>query len=236
MEKIKKIISVVVISITLVITHEVIASMQSTNYKIWLDTLGSSGGSISSGTHSMDTSITAPSGPVGTSNNFGELSGFSPIENEPTVGFNISAVNLDFGELSPGSTAYASHSFSAYTNARYGYKIKIYGESLHSADHIISPIGKIAVSAESGTEQFGINLMDNTVPEVGLNPFGGVGHASANYNEQNMFAYNEGDVIAYAPVFSYQTDFTTSVIVNISPYTPAGTYNTEITYEFIPVF
>jgi hypothetical protein len=87
-----------------------------------------------------------------------------------------------------------------------------------------------------GTEQFGINLVENTVPNVGTNPFGGIGKVSDQYNTANKYAYSDGATVAYAPSFSYQTDFTTSVIINISPQTPAGTYETLLTYEFIPVF
>jgi hypothetical protein len=236
-QKIKNSLGILVISITLVITHQVIASMQSANYKIWLDTFGSGGGSnVSGGALQMNSSLTSPSGTMGTSNNFGEKSGFAPIENEPSIGFSVQGGELDFGQLSPASTAYSSHNFSAYTNSKFGYKIQVYGQPLHSATHVLTPIGSLAMASEPGTEQFGINLVENTIPAVGTNPFGGIGNVSDQFNFSNKFAYSDGAVVAYAPSFSYQTDFTTSVIVNISPHTPAGIYSTVLTYEFVPVF
>ncbi len=234
--KIKEIIIILVISIALVLTHQVIASMQSANYKIWLDTFGSAGGSGASSALQMNSSLASPSGPMGTSNNFGEKSGFAPIENEPSIGFSVQGGELDFGQLSPAATAYSSHSFSAYTNSRFGYKIQVYGEPLHIVDHVMTAMGNVAASSVPGTEQFGINLVENTVPAVGTNPFGGIGRVSDQYNSANQYAYSDGAVVAYAPSFSYQTDFSTSVIVNISPYTPAGIYTTILTYEFVPVF
>lgn len=236
-KRIKEAVIILAISVTLVLAHQVIASMQSTNYKIWLDNFGSAGGAgASAGGFQMNSSVTSPSGPVGASNNFGERSGFAPIENEPSIGFNVQGGELDFGQLSPASTAYSSHTFSAYTNSQMGYKIEVHGEPLHSADHTLTPIGDTASASVPGTEQFGINLVENTVPNVGTNPFGGIGKVSDQYNTANKYAYSDGATVAYAPSFSYQTDFTTSVIINISPQTPAGTYETLLTYEFIPVF
>ncbi|MCX6742622.1 MAG: hypothetical protein NT116_00105, partial [Candidatus Parcubacteria bacterium] len=168
--------------------------------------------------------------------NFGQGIAFSGIEGEPTVGFNVQSIMLDFGELSPKITRYSSHTFSAYTNAKEGYTIKVYGESLHSVDYTIEPIGSTATSLSIGTEQFGLNMVRNTLPALGANPSGGIGQAASNYDQADKFAFHEGDTIAYAESYTYQTNFTVTAIINIADDTPAGAYNTVLTYEFIPIF
>ncbi|MFA5188830.1 MAG: hypothetical protein WC460_05710 [Patescibacteria group bacterium] len=215
---------------------QAIAAMSSNNYKVWLDNLSSGGGALSSENYAIDSNFTDQAGANSQSMNFKEKPSFSGIGAEPTIGFSVQLVSLNFGELSPSSTAYSSHTFSAYTNSKAGYTIKIIGESLHSSEHAVTPIGSVAADSEPGTEQFGINLVSNSVPLIGSDPLGGIGWATPNYNTTNKFAYNDGDIIAQSLSFSYQTDFTVSVIVNIAPETNAGNYGATLTYEFIPVF
>ena len=210
--------------------------MASDNYRIWLDTFDAGGGLTNSAGFKVDSNLSDFNTDQSESANFGQRNAFSGIEGEPTVGFSVQSVNLDFGELSPKITRYATHIFSAYTNAKEGYTIKVYGQSLHSADYTIGAIGSTATSLAIGAEQFGLNLVRNTLPALGADPVGGIGAAAANYNQVNKFAFHEGDTIAYAESYSYQTNFTVTAIVNIADDTPAGAYETILTYEFIPIF
>ena len=232
----EKIIKIIIVVIILLMGKEVFAGMVSDNYKVWIDNLSAGGGRVESSTYKIDSSLSEQTSAPAQSSNFYEKSGFSAIEDEPTVGFNVSSVTLNFGELSTASTAYSSHTFSAYTNSTAGYTIKVYGDPLHTTEYALTEIGNTAQSSFVGTEQFGMNLVANTVPSVGQNPSGGIGQAASNYNSANNFAYSDGDVIAQAESFSYQTDYTTSIIVNIADETPAGIYATTLMYEFIPVF
>ena len=216
--------------------QQVLASMASDNYKVWLDTLSSGGGNLSSTNYSIDSNFTDQAGANAQSTNFKEKPNFSGIGSEPTIGFSVHVANLNFGELSPNSTAYSSHTISAYTNSRAGYTIKAYGTPLHNSYHTIAQIGSIATDSVAGSEQFGLNLVSNSVPIVGADPVGGIGTAAPNYDTANKYAYNDGDIIAQSPSFSYQTDFTVSVIVNIAPATTSGNYGATLTYEFIPIF
>ncbi len=231
-----KIIKIIIICFLLIMAQQVFAGMDSDDYQIWLDTLSPGGGRVNSDSYTIDSNITINTGNLSSSTNFSETSAFSGIEDEPTVGFDVQTVTLNFGELSPNSTAYSSHIFSAYTNSTAGYTIRVYGQPLHNSYHTITPIGSVLQDPSAGTEQFGINLVSNSVPIVGADPTGGIGQAAINYNVANKYAYQEGEVIAQAASFSYQTDYTVSVIVNISDETPAGSYGTTLTYEFIPVF
>jgi len=232
----KKVIKIFIISCFLVFAQQAAATMSSTNYNIWLDNFSGGGGDLSSTNYKIDSSISFEQGAQASSNNFAETIAFSAIDDEPTVGFSIQSVNLNFGELSPSSTAYDSHTFSAYTNAKEGYTIKVYGDPLKNDNYTLAEIGSTSAQSQVGTEQFGINLVANTVPISGAEPTGGIGVAAANYDTSNYFAYSSGATIAQAASYSYQTDFTTTVIVNIAEDTPAGEYSTVLTYEFIPIF
>ncbi|MCX6746220.1 MAG: hypothetical protein NTX00_04380 [Candidatus Parcubacteria bacterium] len=236
MKEVKRVIKLVIVAGLLVFGQQVLAAMTSDNYKVWLDTLSSGGGLVNSTNYKIDSNFTNQTGGAAQSQNFSEKVSFSPIEAEPTVGFNVESAALNFGELSPNSTAYSSHTISAYTNSSSGYTIKVYGTPLNNSYHTITAIGTTANDSVAGTEQFGLNLVSNSVPVIGADPAGGIGQAAANYNTANKFAYNDGDIIAQSASFSYQTDFTVSVIVNIAPETTAGSYGATLTYEFIPIF
>jgi len=231
-----KIIVFITILIALILAQHVYASMSSSNYSVWIDNLSAGGGRVESTTYIVDSSLSGQASQPGQSTNFYEKSGFSAIDDEPTVGFNVSSSTLNFGELSTSSTAYSSNTFSAYTNSNAGYTIKVYGEALHTSEYTLTEIGATAQSSSTGTEQFGMNLVANATPVVGQDPSGGIGQAATNYDTANNFAYNEGDVIAQAASFTYQTDYTASIIINIEDETPSGNYGTTLTYEFITVY
>jgi hypothetical protein len=239
-EKIKNYAKVIgklfALALVLTLAHQSIAGMSSDNYKIWVDTFDAGGGLTNSTGFKVDSNLSDFSASQSDSANFSQKTSFSGIEGEPTVGFSVDTVSLDFGQLSAKMTRYTTHSFSAFTNAKEGYTIRVFGQSLHSADYTIEAIGSTAASISIGSEQFGLNLVRNTLPALGANPTGGIGVASANYNQVNKFAFTGGDIIAYSASYSYQTNFTVTAIVNIADDTPAGGYETVLTYEFIPVF
>ena len=231
-----KIYKIFILILAIFLAKQAWASSQSDNYKIWIDTFSSGGGRLESVGYKIDASISSQLNKTGQSTNFKERPGFSGIGSEPTVGFAVESASLNFGELSTSATAYSSHGISAYTNSNLGYSIRVYGFPLHNSQNTLTPIGSSPQDSEPGHEQFGINLVSNTVPLVGQAPVGGSGQPAVNYSTSNKYAYHEGDVIAQASSYTYQTDYTVSVVVNISEITPAGSYGTTLTYEFIPVF
>lgn len=235
-QEMKAITKLIVLAVVITLAHQSVASMSSGNYQIWLDTFDSGGGMTNSTGFKVDSNVSGLTAEQSESTNFSQKVVFSGIEGEPTVGFSVDTVSLDFGQLSSKITRVTMHSFSAFTNAKEGYTIKVYGQSLHSPEYTIDPIGSTAAALSIGSEQFGINLARNTLPAIGANPSGGIGAATANYFQANKFAFNSGDTIAYAASYSYQTNFTVTAIVNIADDTPAGAYATVLTYEFIPVF
>jgi hypothetical protein len=137
----------------------------------------------------------------------------------------------DLGDLSPSTTLKAESQMAVGTNASGGFVITATGTSLAAGTHEISPLATPTVS-KPGTNQFGINLVENTSPEVGHDPDGDFSNAIADvtYDQPNKFAFRSGDIVASAPNVSLIRRFTTSYIVNISPTLPAGVYTTTITY------
>jgi hypothetical protein len=85
-----------------------------------------------------------------------------------------------------------------------------------------------------GTEQFGINLVANTVPTTfGADPSPSPngtyanGVAATGYDTPNKFKYNAGDTLVQTPAGSSGwglTDYTISYIADSAAFTPAGEY------------
>jgi hypothetical protein len=97
-------------------------------------------------------------------------------------------------------------------------------------------------AALPGTEQFGINATVNTVPNVGTDPVQipsdqvSFGKVNDDYRIQNKFKYLSGDNVARSDTQSGETDYTISMIVNISNSTPAGHYSGDFSAVVIPVY
>ena len=92
--------------------------------------------------------------------------------------------------------------------------------------------------AGQGTEQFGINLKDNTTPNVGLEVSGTapIGAAATNYNTADSFRFVTGDTIASATGGINSSVFTVSYVTNIAGATEAGSYTTTLTYTATATF
>lgn len=159
---------------------------------------------------------------------------------DPYLTFTISdnAVSLlKSGGLNPdyNSTGFNSDSaFSVNTNAGSGYNVSYNGATL-SANGGANTINAMAAKAGSavGTEQFGLNLRDNAMPNTGLDPSGGgSGVPAADYNtvDQFKFAADTTTTLASASAATSANTFTVTYIVNITETTEAGAYSTTITY------
>jgi hypothetical protein len=97
---------------------------------------------------------------------------------------------------------------------------------------VIDPL-TTASTSQTGVEQFGVNLVANTLPvSVGANPNNGqfgFGEAATNYNTSNSYRYVSGEAIAKAPKSSGLTTYTLSYLVNVDSLTPGGQYTSNQT-------
>lgn len=137
----------------------------------------------------------------------------------------------DMGDLSPTSTLTAQSQMAVGTNASAGFAITANGLPPTAGTNVIDGLAAPTAS-QPGTNQFGLNLVENTAPAVGLDPEGEWLNAvpTVDYGTQNRYKYVSGDLIAYSPNVSLMKKFTVSYILNSSPSLRAGVYSTTITF------
>ena len=155
------------------------------------------------------------------------------------TGTDCSTANGDFLDLGALTTTHTGNGHSQMviaTNAQNGYSISVNGGTLTSGNNTIPPLTSGATS-QTGVSQFGINLRANSNPSVGEDPSGpGIGAPTANYNQPNIYTYNNGDMVATAPGVTDYRKYTVSYIVNISKQQPAGIYASTFTYVALSNF
>lgn len=137
----------------------------------------------------------------------------------------------DMGQLNSTSTLTAQSQMAVGTNASAGFVIMAVGTPPAAATNVIdSPSSPTA--SRPGVNQFGINLVANTAPQIGSDPEGIWANAlpSADYSQPDKYKYVSGDVIAYSPNVSLMKKFTVSYVLNASPSLRAGVYTTTINF------
>jgi hypothetical protein len=137
---------------------------------------------------------------------------------------------INFGELSSTSARTGSTQMVVATIGDGGYVITSNGTTLLSGTNSIPALATNDVS-RPGTSQFGINLRNNSDPDVGANPSGlGVGAVAPDYNVPNRYRFVSGEQLAS---YSDPDDFrkyTVSYVVNVAKSQAPGIYVTTITY------
>ncbi len=151
----------------------------------------------------------------------------------PFLEFVVTGSNIDLGYLDTGTTSTANGVFTIRAWQSGGYVVRTESDPPTNASggHQLAPLASQTAPA-IGTEQFGINLVANTVPiAFGLGPqqvpnssfsFGTV---AAAYGTTNVYKYVKSDVIAQSLSSTSITSYTISYVFNISTATPAGKYN-----------
>lgn len=137
----------------------------------------------------------------------------------------------DMGELTSEETLSAQSEMAVGTNASAGFSIIAHGMPMSAGTNVITALDQPTLS-QAGTNQFGINLVENTAPLVGSNPFGEWANAvaSADYSQPDHFKFTSGDEVAYSPNVSLMRKFTVSYIVNASPRLKPGVYTTTVNF------
>lgn len=218
--------------ICLIFAASPVAALQSNNYIIDEPTLGSGGLDQSSSTNYQINNATNDLSIGNASSSNFQIDAGSNTTPDPTLSFSVNNANANFNDFSStdSSTATANFSVSNYTS--YGYVVQIFGDPPTNGDHVIAPMTSNN-NTQIGIEQFGINLVANTLPvSFGTNPNNGqfgFGSISSNYATANSFRYNNGETIAYASKSSGVTIYTISYLVNVASITPGGQYTSKQT-------
>jgi hypothetical protein len=167
---------------------------------------------------------------------------FGPvIDGEPLLEVIVEPGVSNLGILSADNTATKTTSVQVRNYLSGGYMVQITGTPPKYKDHTLKTPSAPTASIK-GTEQFAINAVANTTPQVGANVgqfpdnLTSFGMVEDNYGAANMFMYRSGDVVARSVTESGQSTYTISMIVNISNETPAGHFSGDLSAVVIPVF
>lgn len=206
-------------------------AINSPGYQIQEDFIGDGGSNDAASSHyGSQESIGAPAIGAAAGNVYGTQSG-ATTTNDPTLSFSVNAASVNLGALSSSTTKTGTASFSVSNYTSYGYVVQILGNPPDNGAHALSAMNPAATSVV-GTEQFGINLVANTIPiTFGANPQQipdnsfSFGNAANGYSTPNLYKYIPGDVIATSTKSSGKTTFTISYMTNIANNTQQGSYS-----------
>ncbi|HEY0965345.1 MAG TPA: hypothetical protein VGE13_02595 [Candidatus Saccharimonadales bacterium] len=160
---------------------------------------------------------------------------------EPMLEVIVDPGESNLGKLTTEHTATKTMVVRVRNYLSNGYTLQVVGTPPKYGDHTLGAMASPG-AADPGTEQFGINAVANTSPEVGAQPQQvpsvqtSFGELDPSYNTPNQFMYQSGDEIARSLKESGRTDYTISMIVNIANDTPAGDYASDFSAVVVPVF
>ena len=162
----------------------------------------------------------------------------------PLLEVAVDGGTFDLGNIDALSTRSVSTTFSVRNYLASGYTVALRGSPPSTgfgSGHSLTAMNSLA-APDPGTEQFGINLVENSLPDVGANPFQvpdnsfSFGSAVAGYDTPNMFKFVDGEIIALSTKSSGQTVYTMSIIANVSETTAAGEYTGNLNVIVTPTF
>jgi hypothetical protein len=194
-----------------------------------------SGGEVDaqSGSYSLRGSI----GDIGIGNSSSanyQIYGGYTTTNEPFIELAVNTSDVDLGVIGPSNTGSGTAEFQVRSYLSEGYIVKHYGETLTNENGDTIDAMTSTSASTQGTEQFGFNLVANTLPaSFGSAPqqvpdasfsFGSV---APNYGTANQFRFVSGETIASSPTSTGQTTYTISYIANVGGITGAGLYQTQ---------
>lgn len=209
----------------------------SDNYQMVESQFGSTSSNEScSDGYCASVSIGNDSGSSATTANFGEAN-----YSEPLLEMIVIPGEGNLGQLTTEKAGTKTMQVKIRNYLTGGYRLQLIGDAPKYGGHSLYAL-PTPTTSQPGKEQFGINLISNTSPSVGVNPIaqpgGGdaLGTVLANYKIQNQFMYVNGQTVAETTTNTGGGDYTISMIVNISNKTPAGQYSGDFAAVVLPYF
>jgi hypothetical protein len=179
---------------------------------------------------------------AGTSKGSTSTAAFGSVtDSEPLLEVIVDPGVSNLGVLTTENTAFKTTTVQVRSYLSNGYVLQIVGDPPKYGNHTLNT-PSTPTAAQPGTEQFGINATANTIPNVGADPLQvpsgqtSFGTVNDTYRIQNKFKYINGDNVARSDSESGQTNYTISMIVNISNSTPAGHYSGDFSAVVIPTY
>lgn len=220
------------------------AQSSSNNYKVEESYFGS-GGQVDATSNNYRARQSAGALGVGSasSNNFDAVAG-SNTPTEPFLEVFVTGANVDLGVLSDTTPSYGvaqagdcncSFSVRSYLTSDY---VVVSGTPPPTSENNVTLANKAtqaAPSTSTATEEFGINLADNSTPDIGASPKNqpddtfADGSAATGYQLPDQYKYGIGDIIARSPATAGnpgvgKTDYTITYMAKAKTLTPAGNY------------
>lgn len=234
----------------------VFAQSSSNNYKVQESYFGSGGQTDASSTNFRARQSTGALG-VGdsASTNYRSTSGFD-TPSAPFLEVIVTDATVNLGTLTELTPSYGS---AQAGDCNCSFSVRSYLSSEYTVvtatDAPKNENGKIlqnkAVQGSPTTnqslEEFGINLVDNSTPDIGSNPVNqpddsfADGSPATGYEIPNAFKYLKGDIIARSPATIGKpgiglTDYTITYMAKVSTITPAGFYKMNHEIIVVPSF
>lgn len=169
----------------------------------------------------------------------------SNTTDEPVLEEIVTGGTQDMGILDSTKTGTAVYGVSVRNYLSDGYVLQIAGSVPSQGSHTLNvPMGggNSPFTSQPGAEQFGINLVDNTAPNIGAAPVQvpsgtfSFGTVASGYDTPDLFKYVENDIVANSSRSTGETDYTVSMIINVSNATPGGRYNGSFSAVAVPKF
>lgn len=138
--------------------------------------------------------------------------------------------HINFGTLKSNATGYSQSEMIVATNAESGYAISVHGTTLTSGNNTIANLSSKQPSLK-GVSQYGLNLRDNTNPDIGSDPSGsGSGAPTIDYATVDQFKFVSGDTVASHSYTSDYRKYTVSYMTNVAMGQHPGKYTSTMTY------
>lgn len=160
---------------------------------------------------------------------------------EPALDVTVDGDSTSLGTLTTDRTATKTMSIKVRNYLSNGYIVQIVGDAPSYAGHTLAALASPTAS-QPGKEQFGMNAVKNTTPNIGADPVQvpsndiSYGIVADDYKTADKFMYLNGDIVALSHTASGETDYTITMIVNVSATTPAGQYSGDFSAVVVPVY
>jgi hypothetical protein len=216
-------------------------SASSTNYMVDQTQFGS-GSSIQSCSEefcsqsSLGDTATGSASSNNYSAQFGAVTAGEPVLEIITIGG-----LQDLGVLDVDHVATATAEVKVRNYFSSGYVMQIIGHTPGQGVHELKALDQASTS-HPGMEQFGINIVANSDPSVGTDPVQvpdnetSFGQVMDDYSTPNLFKYVSGEPVAFSNSSTGQTNYTISMIINVSNITPGGKYRGDFAAVVIPTY